>query len=77
MQTKFIVETSDGTRGRKYKQEFTANMSVKGKPKITKCKETTDSKKDWTKITFYPDFSRFSGMTSLDTDIISLFTKRA
>jgi DNA topoisomerase-2 len=32
--------------------------------------------KDFTKITFKPDLSRFEGMTRLDDDIISLFSKR-
>jgi len=32
-------------------------------------------KKDYTKITFYPDLKRFN-MTCLDDDIISLFYKR-
>lgn len=32
--TEFIVETNDGKGGLKYKQTFTENMSVKGKPKV-------------------------------------------
>ena len=36
-----------------------------------------NSRKDYTKITFYPDFSRFSGMVGLDDDIVALMTKRA
>lgn len=33
--TKFVVETADGKRGRRYKQTFTKNMSKKGEPIIT------------------------------------------
>lgn len=33
--TKFVVETADGKRGRRYKQTFTKNMSKKGEPVIT------------------------------------------
>lgn len=33
------------------------------------------SGKDFTSVTFYPDFSRF-GMRAFDTDIISLMSKR-
>ena len=51
-------------------------MSEKGKPKIISVKESKDSKKDWTKITFSPDLARFAGMASLDKDIVALMTKR-
>jgi len=33
--TKFVVETCDGKRGRRYKQTFSKNMSKKGEPVIT------------------------------------------
>ena len=33
--TKFVVETCDGKRGRRYKQAFSKNMSKKGEPIIT------------------------------------------
>ena len=32
--TKFVVETCDGKRGRRYKQAFSKNMSKKGEPQI-------------------------------------------
>jgi DNA topoisomerase-2 len=63
------VETVDHVRGLKYKQEFTNNLDVIGKPSITKC-----SSKPYTKMTFKPDYKRF-GIT-LTPDIISLFKKR-
>lgn len=66
--TKFMVETADGKK--KYKQVFTNNMSKKTKPSIVK------SSKNYTKITYYPDFEKF-GLTEINDDIQSLFFKRA
>ena len=70
------METNDGKNGKKYKQVFSENMSVKGKPKITSIKVNENSKKDWTRITFKPDLKRFAGMTHLNADIVALMTKR-
>ena len=64
---KFIIETSDGKK--KYYQEFSENMSKKSKPKIT------NLKKNYTKITFYPDFERF-GLTEINEDIKSIILRR-
>ena len=50
--TEFIIETV--CSGTKYVQVFKNNMSEIGKPEITKTKE-----KDYTKITFTPDFAKF------------------
>ena len=69
--TKFIVETVDRYRKKYFRQEFRDNMSQKSEPII---KKYTD--KPWTKITFYPEFSRF-GMTEMEDDIFALFEKRA
>ena len=52
---KFIIETVDASKGLKYSQTFENNMSKKNKPKI---KEYT--KYPFTKITFYPDLSKFN-----------------
>ncbi|OQR97211.1 DNA topoisomerase II [Thraustotheca clavata] len=68
--TEFIVETANREDGKRYRQVFKKNMSVKEEPKITSW-----SKKDFTCITFTPDFTRFQ-MTGLDSDIIALFKKR-
>lgn len=66
--TEFIVETC--SNGKKYTQIFSDNMSKIGKPKIV------DSTKEYTKITFKPDFKRF-GMTNLsDNDNIKVLSKR-
>ena len=66
--TKFIVETADGKK--KYEQTFTNNMEDKTKPKIVK------STKNFTKITYYPDFQKFE-MTEITDEIQSIFLKRA
>lgn len=64
---KFIVETSDGKK--KYKQEFTNNLSKIGKPKIV------TSSKNYTKITFYPDFEKF-GLESITEEMQQILLKR-
>jgi DNA topoisomerase II len=66
----FVIETVDSERGVKYKQEFSENMSIKHKPKITK-----NSGKSYTQVTFVPDYPRFH-MTSLDKDSVLLLKKR-
>jgi len=65
---KFTIETADGKH--KYIQTFTNNMSDKTKPKIT----TSD--KNYTKITYYPDFEKFN-LTEITDEIQSIFLKRA
>ena len=64
------VETVDHIRGLKYKQEFSNNLDVIGKPEITKCKS-----KPYTKITFKPDYQRL-GISGLSPDVIALLKKR-
>ena len=44
--------------------------------KETKKKSQYESTKNYTKITYYPDFVRF-GLTDITTDIQSIFLKRA
>lgn len=66
--TKFIIETADGNN--KYIQTFTNNMDRKTKPTITK------STKNYTKITFYPDFQKFE-LSEITDEIQSIFLKRA
>lgn len=67
---KFIVETADSDRGLKYKQTWSNNMSSKGQPEIN-----PTNKRSYTRITFFPDFKRFS-MDGLDNQTYSLFVKR-
>jgi len=68
--SKFIVETVDETRHKKFYQEFSNNMSVRTKAKVTDYKL-----KSYTQITFTPDLKRF-GLTKLTDDIVGLFKKR-
>jgi DNA topoisomerase-2 len=64
------IETVDHTRGLKYVQEFSDNLNVIHKPKITK-----SAVKPYTTITFKPDYKRL-GIDSLSSDMISLFKRR-
>jgi len=63
----FLLETSDGIKS--YKQEFTDNMSVVNTPKVKKCKQS------YTKVTYKPDFEKFS-MTEIDDVTLSILVKR-
>jgi DNA topoisomerase-2 len=69
--SRFIVETCDGKRKKRYRQVFEDNMTVKNEPDIKACKATDN----WTCITFRPDLQRF-GMEDLEEDIVSLMRKR-
>ena len=64
------LETVDFTRGLKFTQNYSNNLDVIEKPKISKSK-----KKPYTKITFKPDFKRL-GIDGLSPDVIALFKKR-
>lgn len=69
----FTIETVDGNRKLKYVQTFKDNMSIAGKPKITKY-----SSRPYTKVSFIPDLEKF-GMGEdalLDDDIVYLMKKR-
>ncbi|KAF7683272.1 DNA topoisomerase 2 [Astathelohania contejeani] len=68
--TEFIVETADSEVKKKYKQIYRDNMSVREDPIVEKY-----TGKDYTQVTFRPDFKRF-GMECLDSDILSLLKKR-
>lgn len=68
--TSFVLETVDHIRGLKYVQEFSKNLSVIGKPSITKSKL-----KPYTKISFIPDYKRFD-IHGIDDDMMSLLRKR-
>jgi DNA topoisomerase-2 len=68
--TKFVIETVDEGRKRKFQQEFTDNMGKRSKAKVTEYKS-----KSYTQITFNPDLKKF-GLTSLSDDIVGLFKKR-
>jgi len=72
--TKFVVETVDSERGKKYRQKWLKNMSKRCEADIESL--TSKRMRDYTKITFYPDFQRF-GMHSFENEgILKLFVKR-
>ena len=66
----FIVETADKKVKKKYKIEYTDNMTKHKEAEIEKYEG-----EDFTCVTFEPDFRKFK-MTELDNDIISLLKKR-
>lgn len=68
--SKFVVETVDSERGRKFYQEFSNNMSERTKPKVTSSKH-----KSCTCITFTPDLKKF-GLEQLTDDIVALLKRR-
>ncbi|KAI5195412.1 type II DNA topoisomerase [Aureobasidium subglaciale] len=68
--TKFILETVDSKQGKKYTQTWHDNMTRKDKAKITSVKSD-----DYTRITFYPDFSKFN-MDNMDDDFEALAKRR-
>lgn len=67
----FCVETVDSKAKKKYAQIWHKNMSTCSKPKIN----TSGKRKDYTRVTFCPDFARF-GLSNLSEDMIALFKKR-
>jgi DNA topoisomerase-2 len=70
--TEFTIETVDTKTMKKYTQTFRDNMYTIGEPIIKKVKE---KEKGYTKITFKPDYKRFS-MDNITDDMISVIEKR-
>ena len=66
----FQVETIDHVRGLKYIQEFTNNMTIKGKPKVSKVKG-----KPYTKISWIVDFKKF-GISDYNDDMVFMMIRR-
>ncbi|UYV70510.1 TOP2B [Cordylochernes scorpioides] len=69
--TKFTVETASKEYGKAFKQTWTKNMTEAVDAKIH-----TQKGEDFTRITFYPDLSKFK-METLDKDIVALMSRRA
>lgn len=69
--TKFIVETGDSMSGKWYKQVWEKNMTKRNDPQMKK-----HSGEDFTKVTFFPELSRF-GMSHMEEDIVLLMRRRA
>lgn len=67
---RFIVETIDGKRKKKFTQEYTNNLEVIGKEKI----EEDVTCEPYTRIKFYPDLERF-GMKKIDNVTLSIMKK--
>jgi DNA topoisomerase-2 len=67
---RFVVETLDSDAGLKFVQEFSENMTQRSRAKVTKA-----SSKSYTKITFLPDYDRFT-MKGLEDDTTFLINKR-
>lgn len=67
----FIVETVDAERQLKYIQKFTNNNQETQPAKITKF-----SSKPYTKITFLPDYEKFSMIDGINDDTWSLLVRR-
>ena len=59
---KFTIETRSPRHAKKYKQTWTKNMSLTGKPSITADKATTG----YVTITYEPEVSRFPGLNLPD-----------
>ena len=68
--TYFKIETVDRYRKLKYIQEYRNNMSIKGEPSIEPYKG-----EPFTRITFIPDFSKFS-LNGINDDLANLIKKR-
>jgi DNA topoisomerase-2 len=66
----FRIETVDRHRKLKYVQEYRNNMDIKGEPQITEYKDAP-----YTRITFIPDYSKFS-MSGLTVELEALIKKR-
>jgi DNA topoisomerase-2 len=66
----FELETVDSTRKLIYKQRFEKNMSVIGKPTLSKY-----GRKPYTSICFKPDYSKF-GLAGLSEDLHDMMVKR-
>lgn len=69
--TTFAIETVDSKAKKRYSQTWNNNMSVVSKPIV----KSSGKKKDYTRVTFSPDFARF-GMQTFDEDHLALFRKR-
>ena len=56
LSSRFTIETADAKAGKKYRQTFRENMSVREDPKVT---PMSSKDTEYTCVTFEPDFARF------------------
>jgi len=71
MGSKFRVETSSTRTGHRFVGVWSGNMSNYDGGKVSKA-----AKRDFTKVTFWPDWSRFDGVTGWDDDHLAWLGKR-
>lgn len=71
--TRFTIQTADKASGKKFKQTFRDNMTVREEPEVV----SMGSKEgEYTCVTFSPDLTRFK-MDRLDGATVALLAKRA
>ncbi|GAB0132708.1 hypothetical protein EsDP_00001136 [Epichloe bromicola] len=69
--TEFTLECQDSKNGKRYKQTWTNNMQ-----KMHKAKITSNKTSDFVRVTFKPDYNRFSMPDGIDDDLESLLYRR-
>ncbi|KAG6071775.1 hypothetical protein E4U33_003509 [Claviceps sp. LM78 group G4] len=69
--TNFTLECQDSGNGKRYKQTWTNNMQ-----KMEKAKITSNKTADFVRVTFKPDYNRFSMPDGIDDDLESLLYRR-
>jgi DNA topoisomerase-2 len=67
---RFILSCGDQANRKEFNMEWRDNMNTHSEPEIK-----SYSSKDYTSVTFYPDFKRF-GMKHLEDDIYKVMEKR-
>jgi DNA topoisomerase-2 len=65
--TSFVVETVDHRNKKKYRQEWTKNMTVVSKPSIT-----ASTLKPYTHVSYTPDLSRFLWSSDRTTAVVAI-----
>lgn len=69
--TEFSLECQDSANGKRYKTTWRDNMG-----KMDKAKITSNKSKDFVRVTFKPDFKRFSMPDGIDDDTESIMYRR-
>lgn len=69
--SEFTLECQDSTRGKRYKATWRDNMS-----KMDKAKITSNKSKDFVRVTFKPDFSKFGMPDGIDDDTEAVMYRR-
>lgn len=69
--TEFTLECQDSKNGKRYKQTWRDNMG-----KMEKAKVTSNKSADFVRITFKPDFARFSMPDGIDDDLEAMIKRR-